>query len=382
MAIANGSPYYMAPALLQELENELSPLMLFFANPEDIVITEKQPTCFFLEKLNNCGIPIPAFSSPQRFTARAKKIPGPCYSPAPWGQSPAEACLYQRLLPGNSFRWTHEMRLLYERKTSISFLKEFLMKNRTEIYPELAGLPVIARSENELDLLLKKWKNIVIKAPLSSSGRGIRMAGPGKADTRLIRWIKSTLKQQDYFIVERRYEKKADLSFQFRIDETHKTHYLGTSFFMASPEGRYEGHYLNPKPGMPGFYDMPEINDTGKKLGEELELSGIFNNYSGFAGIDAMIYEENNRKKIHPCIEINPRYNMGLLSMFAEKLIHPESKGCFMTYYHPAYSYHKFAGEQTKLFPLIISDNRIFKGFLSLTDPSGNSRFGAYLLLR
>ena len=39
--------------------------------------------------------------------------------------------------------------------------------------------------------------------------------------------------------------------------------------------------------------------------------------YTGFVGIDMMIVRDDNRMKCHPCVEINPRMNMGILAMQA-----------------------------------------------------------------
>jgi hypothetical protein len=112
-----------------------------------------------------------------------------------------------------------------------------------------------------------------------------------------------------------------------------------------------------------------------------LEKSIFKEHYHGFLGIDALVYEEGGQTKIQPCLEINPRYNMGILSKYIEKKIHTQSTGLFQVYYHPVRLYKDFVSEEIKKNPMAMADQKLLKGFASLTDAQEGSKFGAYLTL-
>ena len=70
---------------------------------------------------------------------------------------------------------------------------------------------------------------------------------------------------------------------------------------------------------------------------------------------------------------------MGLVSLSPEKIIHPEKKAMFRTYYHPGISFFRLKKEMEEKYPAIISQKKLVSGFLSLTDSDENTMFGAYL---
>jgi hypothetical protein len=73
--------------------------------------------------------------------------------------------------------------------------------------------------------------------------------------------------------------------------------------------------------------------------------------------------------------------NMGILSLQLEKLIHPKTMGkfeiCPAIIDKPLYLKEKHTG----LEELTYRDGKIYSGFLTLSEPKPNSKFGAYLSL-
>lgn len=72
---------------------------------------------------------------------------------------------------------------------------------------------------------------------------------------------------------------------------------------------------------------------------------------------------------------------MGLLSVYFEKLIPPEKKGLFRTYYNPGTSFYQFSREMQKKHPLTITNQKIASGFFPLIDIYEDTLFGAYILV-
>ena len=73
--------------------------------------------------------------------------------------------------------------------------------------------------------------------------------------------------------------------------------------------------------------------------------------------------------------------NMGILTLFIEKRIHPEAKGKFALFYGKQGEFKSFVEEQEKLGPPEFCDGKLYSGFLPLTEPNGQNKFGAYISL-
>ena len=377
MAVANGSPNYTAPFRLRELEKDLSPLMMFFANQNDIVLTKHPLSIPFLKMLEKAEIPLPSFMCISDFKERLlNEETSFQYIPKPWGKSPVEDKFFNKLLPESNSIWFPEMKNIFERKTSIEFLKTFLTNHTQKEYPD--NIPFLIE---KLPFPKIKFQEIFLKSPLSSSGRGLRSVTNGNPNHDTLRWMNMILKKQGYLTGEQRYEKTSDFSFQFFIREDHSVKYIGNTWFKTNKNGQYQGHLLNAQLTKEAAALKILIKKTGENLCQSLSLSDYSVRYTGYLSIDAFLYKENDKIKLHPCVEINPRYNMGILSLYIEKHINPSSNGVFNIYYDTECPYSDFVHRQEKSNPIEISDHLITKGFLSLTDYREDCSYGAYINL-
>ena len=186
-------------------------------------------------------------------------------------------------------------------------------------------------------------------------------------------------------MVEPLLDKAFDLAFLFEI-EKGKIRYLGISNFTTDKKGQYQGNYLN---GLPDNLS-PEINEFVQAAPETvlpslikvIEESDLAKYYEGNFGVDTLIFRDKNQNlKINPCLEINVRQSMGLLSLQLENLIQPGIKGMYRTYYNPQKSFFEFVHKMKIEYPLIISNQKIEKGFFPLTDFDVNTMFGAYMIV-
>jgi hypothetical protein len=113
-----------------------------------------------------------------------------------------------------------------------------------------------------------------------------------------------------------------------------------------------------------------------------IETSEMAIFYEGVFGVDTLIYfDETDTLKINPCLEINVRFTMGLLSLLLEKRIYQNKPGTYRTYYQPGTSFYTFKTEMTKKYPLKITENKIESGFFALTEAAEDTLFGAYIFV-
>jgi hypothetical protein len=354
------------------------------------VLTEKSPSEDFIKKLTYNGFEIPEFCSLNELNSMKADF-GDIF---PWGWSPSAHFILKNLKPKCSpefkkspvFNWTEEHKTLFERMTSLRFLNTFLQQNPMDFFvePELIGTKVTGIEE--IEDLLKKLVPLVLKAPMSSSGRGIQIIRKPILNTSNRQWISGILNQQNYLIAEPFLDKIADLSFQYKITGNSEPEYLGYSVFETNTNGQYKSTLIHPEIKNHSFSKI--IQETEKMIGitaallkEELNNSVYTKLHRGFLGIDAMIYHDKEGLKIQPCIEINSRMNMGILTKNIEKKIHQGTTGKFELFYGTRGEFMRFAIEKELLKPIKISNGKLISGFLALVEPDAEKQFGAYINL-
>jgi hypothetical protein len=180
--------------------------------------------------------------------------------------------------------------------------------------------------------------------------------------------------------------KIVDFSFQFTITNNGEPEYLGYSFFETNTNGQYKSTFIHPENGKSEIAEIIRkttsfINITAERLKTALKHSVYAKYHRGFLGIDAMIYRDENSLKIQPCIEINSRMTMGILTMFIEKRVHQGVTGKYMLFYGQPGEFHRFAHEESNLNPSKIRNGEISSGFLSLVEPDAEKKFGAYIIV-
>jgi len=391
LAVANCEFSYMPPKLLREFEEDCSILPFVFAAPNDVVLTGKKPSAAFTKKFAEAGFELPDFFSLEELiTKRSIAI----NSILPWGWSPAahfilkdlkEKCLLE-FRESPVYHWLDEHKKLVERETSLRFLEKTLNECPRDFFigPEMTGIKVTGMEEIELQM--KKWGAIVLKAPLSSAGRGIQIIRKQILNSSNKQWITGILKQQKYLIAEPFLDKLADLSFQFEVTENGGISYLGRTFFETNTNGQYKGTRLNPDlnqlfPDVNALELGKIVDDTAQILRAALNESDYPVFYRGYLGVDALIFRHDEKTLIQPCIEINCRMNMGGLALILEKKISGKSTGRFELFYGSPGEYQAFCTKQTAINPPKLRDGKLSSGFMPLVEPDPEKKFGAYISL-
>ncbi len=391
LAVANGSFSYMPPLLLQEMENDLAMLPFVYASPGDYVLTEQKPSADFLTFLKNAGFVLPDFVKASDLNSKTSYSLNEI---RPWGWSPAAHYSLAKLKDQCSedfknspvFNWTNNSKMLYERISSLKLLNKIVSENDVDWMIKKNMTGIVVSSVCEIETYLKTNTPIVLKAPLSSSGRGIQIIRNPDLNNSNRQWIHGVLKQQQYLIVEPFLDKQIDFSFQFNIHSETAVEYLGYSIFETNSNGQYIGTMINPDLSMLlQDLDMHKFNiwlvATEKIIRETLLFSDYVKYHRGFIGVDAMVFKHQEKTLIQPCIEINCRMNMGVLSLHLARMIDTQSSGIFKLFNGKQGDFFKFATEQQKINPLKMKNGKICSGFLQLTEPDSCNKFGAYTVL-
>lgn len=160
----------------------------------------------------------------------------------------------------------------------------------------------------------------VMKAPWSSSGRGVKYIGT-PIDLPLQRWCRNVIKKQGGIIVEPYYNKVKDFAMEFVSNGRGFVRYAGLSLF-DTVNGAYQGNILateaTKEKMLSRYVDPVILRQLQYRICSIMaeELKGI---YDGPFGVDMMIVTGKDGKgfRIDPCVEINLRMTMGHVALHA-----------------------------------------------------------------
>ena len=393
-AIANGKPSWQPNRLLTVMEGDLATLPLFFAKSDDIIIVKQTPPSEYTESLKLIGINPPDFQlSYKLLNNYTNVVPKSLGWLLPWGWSPSAHHLLSPLkqycsidfLNSPASEWTPEKRNIYSKKFAVQVQRAVIPQLPAEIMPVKEMEPEICKKKDDIIPLIQKWGKLIIKAPWSTSGRGLQPITKLPVVSQVWEKINGMIKQQGYVIAEPLLDKKLDMALQFKISK-REIKYLGVSRFFTDNKGQYQGNFLN---GWPDYADSETACFAEKlpailinPLIKTLEIFDLQKLYEGHFGIDLLIFCDNNKRlRVNPCLEINFRYNMGLLSLNLEKFIPVNKQAIFRIFYDKQNSFSVFTKELKRRYPLKLRNKKIESGFFPLTPVFEGTKFGAYILV-
>lgn len=218
------------------------------------------------------------------------------------------------------------IRLLSSRQTAVGCL--------SKIKECCNSLPVVGESVfcGNIETVEKyvEGRQCVLKQPYSGSGRGL-MSAKGELLPKQRDWAIKTLREQRGLVVEPFYNKVADFAMEFLVTQS-AVEYEGLSLFSTSADFSYEGNVLAPQDVLKQRLEARLGCDFIDLLREVVAgvLREVFvGNYLGYLGVDMMLVEVGGEVFVHPCVEINVRRTMGLLSLELARLVSPGREGLF-----------------------------------------------------
>ena len=207
-----------------------------------------------------------------------------------------------------------DIRHLSNRRKTINSLEVL----RTRLEDQTCGESAYITTFESVQKQLERWKNVVVKAPWSSSGRGIRYVN-GTMNEATKNWVHRVMEKQGGVMVEPYYNKVKDFGMEFFADKDGSVRFEGFSLFITQ-NGAYTGSLLasnDEKREMLSRYVPATLLE---KIIERVITNAprLFEgHYSGPFGVDMMIVarEDGNGFLLHPCVEINMRRTMGHVAL-------------------------------------------------------------------
>ena len=104
--------------------------------------------------------------------------------------------------------------------------------------------------------------------------------------------------------------------------------------------------------------------------------------YKGYIGVDMIICRTNDgRNALHPCVEVNMRMNMGVLStILAKRFLAKGSRAIFSIDYYPAAEeLQNFISQMNSNNQPTITNGKIVSGFVPLVPIDNSNNYIAYI---
>nr|WP_129730266.1 hypothetical protein [Parabacteroides goldsteinii] len=387
-AVLLGSENYTPPTNVQRMIKELSCLPVWYANSDDFVFAEEIVSPRFFSLQPKEFRPFATLISRKELKAKGSALPEMIATP--WGLSPQSLRLFEDLKKSCPLNlsvpsWKEDYFKLTGRQTAAECL-ELIRQQLPELPIPVA--PKFCKKIREVEkYLILQNAPFVLKTPYSSSGRGLHWLPERKLTPKDRTWIEGAINKQGTVSIECGLDKVQDFAMEFYSDGEGNVTYEGISVFGTERQGSYSGNML----GNQDYLCRQITHWVGEEVYSQIQnavteaLKNVYGNiYRGYLGVDMIVYKTSKGAyAIHPCIEINMRYTMGMVALrLSQKYLAPTAVGDFHVTYEnkdgEAYERHRFMKET---YPLIIEDGKIKEGYLSLCPVTKETRYRAYILV-
>lgn len=381
LALASGETNYMAPASARQMAFELALLSIWYAEEGSAVLASSAYNLDYLKRMQELlGLSVHLMTEPELASEADLDI-------RPWGW---DAALRKRLsgLGGSevllpSMEQLNAWREYSHRSKAVALLPEL------QLNEYFCGESYYLKTPEEWKAFVEGRECCLLKAPLSGSGKGLNWC-KGIFTPFISGWCTRVAASQGGVIAEPIYNKVEDFAMEFYSDGAGEVTFAGYSLFHTGKSGMYEGNCLLSNEGirrqLSQYVPSEVLTDLENCL--KYRLSALVGTvYKGYLGVDMMVcrFPEDEKPvfRIHPCVEINLRMNMGVIARFLyDRYVHPGSTGRFMIDYHPS------EGEALKehermsaTYPLEIREGRVYSGYLPLVPVHRRSCYRAWILV-
>ena len=297
IALASDLSNFTAPRAGRKLRIDLAFLPALWSGEDDVVLVDDAE-----QALVGYRRLLPDASVRARFVTKEQLSHLDIQRVEPWGWDRALRAQLLRYgvdsVPSEDY--ITMVRQLSHRRTAAQLLPSLRIDGTV-------GEAVECSTLQQVEACLTRWGQVVVKAPWSSSGRGVHFSVHQG-------WVCNVLKQQGSVMVEPFYERVMDFGMEFTADASTGIRYDGLSLF-HTVRGAYVGNIVATeavKQQMLCRYLPEGLLGQGRQLiVANLRLAG----YCGPFGVDMMVVASDSGYLLHPCVEINLRRTMGHVAL-------------------------------------------------------------------
>lgn len=370
LALAFGGPNYTAPPFAARLKHDLQAIPLWYADGQPVLTDSAQFPHEWLDTISQ--VVTPSFMSAEQVASANDSRAA--IQAIPWGWSAAmRQFLIRRLhFPEHRLptpKQVEAMRQLSHRRTSIDIISQC---------SNFMPMPPIPEENFSLDDALRfamQHHDCYFKSPWSNSGHGVFHVFNLEASD-FKEWCTGIIRRQGSVLCETALHPVLEFGVEF-LSHDGKVEVVGFSVFSNDFHQQLNTSIVASSERLHTIIkgQFPDIDDVLQALTASVLHDIIPNVYSGYFGIDMMLYSDSDgNTRLNPCVELNLRPTFGLVTSFiGNKYLHPDSTGQFHFEYHPK------GYVPTAASPLQVKGNRFSAGRLYLAPPLPGAQFTAYI---
>ncbi len=368
LALAADVDHYTAPTLARKLRSDLALLPMWFASNGSRIIAplSAENKAFIKENASNL-----------KNLADVDIYGGEGLAPMPWGWSRAVRSEFRRMgiETDADDNLLDELRQLSNRKTTILLLTA-LQQCGISVPP----MPKMCQKIEEVERAVSEFGEVVLKMPWSSSGRGVCRASAAEFG-HYRDWALGVIRRQGSILCEAYLDKVQDFAMEFFVEQG-RAEFFGYSVFFNTPQMSYDHAVVAPTATLRS--KLSELIDAEVLNGVQTCVSQCLGqllpkDYSGYVGVDMMAYRNaDGAICLNPCIEVNVRTTMGVVSAaLGNNIVHPENEASMSILYHKdAEALQQFVAT---LQPPRFADGMLCGGTLLLAPITDGSHYTATL---
>lgn len=297
-ALGHGGEYFTPKASIVQLRRKLASLPSLWAEQNDLILT-----------LDDTAASQPNLLTPVQLKEMADKD---FSAIRPWGWNPSikrlllNCGMASALLP--SAEAMHNLREAAHRKTTIAMHR--VVSTDVNLQPlELTSAETVMKwcSDNPYGYL---------KAPWSSSGRGVFRALPGSGKE-LHNWVVGTLARQHSILAEPDWKQDLDFATEWSII-AGEPRFLGYSLFNVDNHNQYQSNSPLSQSEITSILQSRGWTKNHIKLQQRALECVIGHRYTGPLGIDCLYSPQYG---FNLCVEINLRMTMGIVTLIRDHVI-------------------------------------------------------------
>lgn len=378
LALAQGGSNYNPPQSALALARDLSILPLWFAGDDDVVLVRRDvPADWQRDILSSLGVRarwLP-FSEWKKHSTEDDCL-------VPWGWNASLLREWNSVSKRKIEMDVNALRNLSHRRFSIEVLAE--LEKHSLLHPAFVK-PIECFSLEEIRSFVESYPRCVLKAPWSCSGKGLRWTA-GEWDVMTSAWCANILKRQRSVICEVALDKRMDFAMEF-FSDGEKVSFAGYSLFSADDSGTYRSNFLLSDADivrrLSECMEVTSLPQVAERL-EKFFTRKVASLYKGYFGVDMLVAKANGECFLDPCVEVNLRMNMGVVSrIITDRFLAPSSYGEYIILAN------RTSDDLFRMFnvcrqehPLVVKDGKVVSGFLPLTYVDGETHYAAIAQVR
>ncbi|MBQ9356879.1 MAG: hypothetical protein IJT98_06290 [Prevotella sp.] len=336
LALASGQANFTSPHAGRQLRHDLGWLPVLWANEGIVLAAEDSIPAAMAKRYIKEGVRL---MSPSKALKQELQDTDVCIEP--WGWNAAlKAYLLRIGVPEKAMPQDEKIEAI--RRVSHRKTAAWLLPQLNPAQPIIAAKECC--SELEARSLFETYGSLVLKAPWSSSGRGVRFITRPEAfkEPSLNGWLHNTIATQGSIMAEPYYNKQKDFAMEFVTDGQGNTYYTGLSLFQTGPGGSYTGNLIATEPAKQDILSRHVAPEQLCDIREQLCLltGKLFEGmYQGPFGVDMMIVAGG---MLHPCVELNLRRTMGHVAIALNNRLNPRADDEIIHTMHIEYCNYKY----------------------------------------